>query len=136
MQVVAPTGSIAISETPRRLIERYFLLKPLGPTQVKGVGGPVNVYEVTGLEPLRTRLQRAPGVGGSPCLLWREREMESMRNAAELACAGRGQIVAAMAVIEAFDFNQSINCDWLRSISLLSFDSIAILTDWQFTIPT
>ena len=31
-------------------------LKPLGPTRVKGVSEPVNVYEVTGLGPLRTRL--------------------------------------------------------------------------------
>ncbi|MGZ3619834.1 MAG: hypothetical protein ACXVAA_04960 [Candidatus Binataceae bacterium] len=87
MQVVAPTGSIAISEATRRLIEGYFVLKPLGPTRVKGVSGPVNVYEVTRLEPLRTRLQRAPG-RGLTTFVWREREMESMRNAAELACAG------------------------------------------------
>ena len=31
--------------------------KALGPTRVKGVSEPVNVYEVTGLGPLRTRLQ-------------------------------------------------------------------------------
>ena len=54
MQVVAPTGSIAISEATRRLIEGYFVLKPLAPTRVKGGGGPVNAYEVTGIEPLRT----------------------------------------------------------------------------------
>jgi len=55
MQAVAPTGSIAVSENSRRLCEGYFILKPLGPTRVKGVTEPVNVYEVTGLGPLRTR---------------------------------------------------------------------------------
>ena len=63
MQALAPTGSIAISEQTRKLVEGYFALKPLGPTKVKGVSEPVNVYEVTGLGPLRTRLQRAAGRG-------------------------------------------------------------------------
>ena len=71
-------------------------LKPRGPTRVKGVTEPVNVYEVTGLGPLRTRLQRSAGRGLTK-FVGREREMEAMRNAAELAHAGHGQIVAAMA---------------------------------------
>jgi hypothetical protein len=33
----------------------YFQLKPLGPTKVKGVSEPLNVYEVTGLARLRSR---------------------------------------------------------------------------------
>src|SRR5579862_8271603 len=44
MQALAPTGSIAISEQTRRLVEGYFQLKPLGPTTVRGVREPVNVY--------------------------------------------------------------------------------------------
>ncbi len=78
MQAVAPTGSIAISENARRLVEGYFALKPLGPTKVKGVSGPVNVYEVTGLGPLRTRLQRSAGRGLTK-FVGREREMEALR---------------------------------------------------------
>jgi class 3 adenylate cyclase len=57
MQAVAPVGSIAVTESTRKLCEGYFVLKSLGPTRVKGVVEPVNVYEVTGLGPLRTRLQ-------------------------------------------------------------------------------
>src|SRR5262245_50001141 len=59
MQAVAPTGSIVVSETTRQLVEGYFQLKALGPASVKGLLEPVNVYEVTGLGPLRTRLQVA-----------------------------------------------------------------------------
>jgi predicted ATPase len=77
-------------------VEGYFALKPRGPTRVKGVSEAVNVYEVTGLGPLRTRLQRSAGRGLTK-FVGREREMEAMRNASELARAGRGQIVAAMA---------------------------------------
>jgi class 3 adenylate cyclase len=96
LQALAAPGSIAISETVRKLAEGYFALKPLGPARIKGVSEPVNIYEVTGLGPLRTRLQRAAGRGLTK-FVGREREMAAMRNAAELAHAGHGQIVAAMA---------------------------------------
>jgi class 3 adenylate cyclase/predicted ATPase len=96
MQAVASTGSIAISEQTRRLVEGYFQLKPRGPTRVKGLSEPVNVYEVTGLGPLRTRLQRAAGRGLTK-FVGREREMEALKHAAEQAKSGHGQIVAAMA---------------------------------------
>ena len=96
MQAVAPVGSIAVAEPTRKLCEGYFALQPLGPTKVKGVSEPVNVYEVTGLGPLRTRLQRSAGRGLSK-FVGREREMEALKRTAEQARAGRGQIVAAMA---------------------------------------
>src|SRR5437667_990525 len=96
MQVVAPTGSIAISEGTHKLVEGYFQLKALGPTLVRGLADPVNVYEVTGLGPLRTRLQRAASRGLSK-FVGRQAEIEAMKRAAELANAGHGQIVAAMA---------------------------------------
>ena len=96
MQTVAPIGSIAIAEPTRKLCEGYFTLKPMGPTLVKGVSEPVNVYEVTGLGPLRTRLQRSAGRGLTK-FVGREREMASLANAAELTRTGHGQIVAAVA---------------------------------------
>jgi class 3 adenylate cyclase/predicted ATPase len=96
MQTAAPVGSIAVSENTRRLCEGYFILKPLGPTRVKGVTEPVNVYEVTGLGPLRTRLQRSAGRGLTK-FVGREREMEALHHAADQARAGHGQIVAAIA---------------------------------------
>src|SRR6202158_3645880 len=96
LQALAAPGSIAISETVRKLAEGYFALKPLGPARIKGVSEAVNVYEVTGLGPLRTRLQRAAGRGLTK-FVGREREMEALRHAAALARGGHGQIVAAMA---------------------------------------
>jgi class 3 adenylate cyclase/tetratricopeptide (TPR) repeat protein len=96
MQALAPTGSIATSEQTRRLVEGYFALKPLGPTRVKGVSEPVNVWEVAGLGPLRTRLQRSAGRGLTK-FVGREREMETLKHAADQAGAGHGQIVGAVA---------------------------------------
>jgi class 3 adenylate cyclase/tetratricopeptide (TPR) repeat protein len=96
MQVLAPIGSIAITATTQRLVEGYFALKALGPTKVKGVSEPINVYEVTGLGPLRTRLQRSVGRGLSK-FVGRQAEIDSLKRAAEQAKVGHGQIVAAMA---------------------------------------
>ena len=96
MQAVAPVGSIAATEQVRKLCEGYFAFKSLGPTKVKGVSEPVNVYEVTGLGPLRTRLQRAAARGYTR-FVGRDQEMAALHRAAEQARAGHGQIVAAMA---------------------------------------
>ena len=96
MQAVAPVGSIAVAEPTRTLCEGYFALKPLGPTKVKGVSEPVDVYEVMGLGPLRTRLQRSAGRGLTK-FVGRERELEALKHGAELVKLGRGQIVAAIA---------------------------------------
>jgi class 3 adenylate cyclase/tetratricopeptide (TPR) repeat protein len=95
MQAVARTGSIVVSEATRNLVEGYFQLKAIGPTTVKGVSEPVQVYEVTGLGPLRTRLQRSASRGLSK-FVGRETEMEGMRRALELAKTGCGQIIAAV----------------------------------------
>ena len=84
------------SEATRKFCEGYFVLKALGATRVKGVSEPVNVYEVTGLGPLRTRLQRSAGRGLTK-FVGREREIEALKHAARLAREGHGQIAATVA---------------------------------------
>jgi class 3 adenylate cyclase/tetratricopeptide (TPR) repeat protein/ribosomal protein L40E len=95
MQALAPTGSIATTEQTRKLCEGYFSFKPLGPTRIKGVSEPVQVVEVVGLGPLRTRLQVSERRGLTK-FVGRQAELEQMRHALELACQGHGQIVAAI----------------------------------------
>jgi len=96
MQALAPTGSIVVTDTTRKLGEGYFTFKSLGPMVVKGVSEPVEVFEVTGLGLLRTRFQRA-AVRGLTKFVGRHREMDALKHAAEQAQAGHGQIVAIMA---------------------------------------
>ena len=96
LQTLAAPGSVVIGESVRKFVEGYFQLKALGASRIKGVSEPVNVYEVIGLGPLRTRLQRSAGRGLTK-FVGREREMETLRHAADLAKSGHGQIVAAMA---------------------------------------
>jgi class 3 adenylate cyclase/tetratricopeptide (TPR) repeat protein len=96
MQVLAPTGSIAVTENTEKLCEGYFTFKALGPTRVKGISGPVNIFEVVGLGPLRTRLQLSARRGLTR-FVGREPEIQAIARAAEQAKAGRGQIAGVVA---------------------------------------
>ena len=95
MQTAAPAGSIAASEVTQRLCESYFEFRALGPTAVKGLNAPVEVYEVLRAGPLRTHFQLAARRGLTR-FVGREREMAAMAGALEQARAGHGQIVAAV----------------------------------------
>ena len=95
MQAAAPAGSIAASEATQRLCEGYFEFRSLGPTAVKGLNAPVEVYEVVRVGPLRTHFQLAARRGLTR-FVGREREMAAMAGALEQARAGHGQIVAAV----------------------------------------
>ena len=96
LQTLATPGSTIISGKMLALVEGYFQLSGLGPTRIKGVSEPVELFEVIGLGPLRTRLQQAVGRGLTK-FVGREREMEALNYASEQARGGRGQVVAVMA---------------------------------------
>ena len=96
LQMLANAGTTVISGSTEKLVEGYFSLKRLGPARLKGVEEPVEVYEVTGLGPLKTKLQRAAGRGFSK-FVGRQPEMDAIARAAELARSGHGQILAAVA---------------------------------------
>ena len=74
---------------------RLFCVQGLGQTQIKGVEEPLNIYEVLGAGPLRTRLQVAARRGLTR-FVGRQSELEQMQRALEQAKAGHGQIVGVM----------------------------------------
>src|SRR5437870_7482833 len=77
IQTLAPIGSIATTDTTRKLCEGYFSFRSLGPTIVKGVSEPMEVFEVTGRGALRTRFQRAE-LRGLTKFVGRARQMEAL----------------------------------------------------------
>ncbi len=95
MEQLAAPGSILLTEQTRRLTDGYFAFKDLGQTQIKGVEESLNVYEVLGAGPLRTRLQVAARRGLTR-FVGRQSEMEQMRRALEQVKVGHGQIVGVM----------------------------------------
>jgi class 3 adenylate cyclase/predicted ATPase len=125
LQTMAPAGSIAISEHTRNLCEGYFDLRALGPMSVRGISGPINVYEVTGLGALRTHFELATRRGLTK-FVGRERELEQMKNALDAATGGHGQIVAVMAeagtgksrLFHEFKANVATTCKVLEAYSV------------------
>src|SRR5262249_28384538 len=95
MEQLAAPGAILVTAYTQRLTEGYFTCKDLGKTQIKGVEEPLNIYEVLGVGPLRTRLQVAAGRGLTR-FVGRQREMEQLQQALAQAEAGQGQIVGVM----------------------------------------
>ncbi len=95
MEGLATPGSIVVSEYTHKLTEGYFEFKPLGAARVKGVSEPINIYEVLGVGPLRTRLQVATR-RGLVRFVGRQSELEQMKKALDLARGSHGQIVGVM----------------------------------------
>ena len=95
MENLATPGAIVVSEHTHKLTEGYFDFKSLGPAQIKGFTEPVHIYEVSGVGPLRTKLQVAAR-RGLVRFVGRQSEMEQLRRVWELAKAGHGQIAGVM----------------------------------------
>jgi class 3 adenylate cyclase/predicted ATPase len=95
MEQMAMPGSILITADALRLAESYVQVKPLGPVTVKGLSDEVQVYEVTGAGPARSRLQAA-AARGLTRFVGRDTETEQLRKALEQARAGHGQIVSVV----------------------------------------
>ncbi|MEW6300331.1 MAG: adenylate/guanylate cyclase domain-containing protein, partial [Thermodesulfobacteriota bacterium] len=95
MEGLATPGTIVVSEQTYKLTEGYFGFKALGEAQIKGVSGPINVYEVVGVSPFRTKLQVAARRGLAR-FIGRQSEMAHLRRALEQARAGQGQIVGVV----------------------------------------
>jgi class 3 adenylate cyclase/tetratricopeptide (TPR) repeat protein len=93
MEQMAAPGSILLTAEVLRLAEGYVGVKPLGPMSVKGLGAPIEVYEVTGAGPVRTRLQ-ASAARGLTRFVGRDREVAELRQALGRAATGHGQVVA------------------------------------------
>jgi len=68
----------------------------LGPIEIKGIAEPVNVYEVVGVGALHGHFDLAARRGLTK-FVGRERELDEMRRALELAVGGQGQMVAVVA---------------------------------------
>ena len=93
MEQLATPGTVLLTADTLRLAEGYVTAKPLGPVPVKGLEAPLEVYELTGAGPLRSRLHAA-AARGLTRFVGREGELEQLREALARAAQGHGQVVA------------------------------------------
>ena len=95
MEQLAPPGSIRLTAETLRLAEGWVQVTPLGPVPVKGLPDPVEVCELVGAGPARTRLQAFAARGLTP-FVGRQAELAALHQALEQAGAGHGQVVAVI----------------------------------------
>jgi class 3 adenylate cyclase/predicted ATPase len=95
MEQMAMPGTILMTPDTLRLAEGYVQVKVLGPVIVKGLNQPIEVYEITGAGPVRSRLQAA-AARGLTRFVGRDAETEQLQKALEQARAGHGQVVGVV----------------------------------------
>ena len=93
MEQLATPGTIRLTAATLRLVEGLVQVQTLGPIPVRGLTGPVEVYELVGASALRRRLQAAASRGLTR-FVGREAELAALRQVLNQAEAGHGQVVA------------------------------------------
>jgi class 3 adenylate cyclase/tetratricopeptide (TPR) repeat protein len=95
MEQLADPGTILLTPATLALCEDFIQVKALGPNRVKGLSEPLEVYELAGANPVRSRFQ-AHAARGLTKFVGRASELTQLGEALELARRGRGQVVAVV----------------------------------------
>jgi class 3 adenylate cyclase/tetratricopeptide (TPR) repeat protein len=95
MEQLARPGSTLLTGYTHQLAEGFITAHALGAVPIKGLGRPLDVYELAGAVKLRSRLQVAAARGLTP-FIGRADELARLRQALERARAGHGQVVAVV----------------------------------------
>jgi class 3 adenylate cyclase len=95
MEQTATPGAIRLTAQTLGLVQDLVRVAPLGPTEVKGLSRPVDVYELEGVTAARSRLDAA-AARGLTRFVGREGDLDVLRRALGPAAEGRGQLVAVV----------------------------------------
>jgi class 3 adenylate cyclase/tetratricopeptide (TPR) repeat protein len=93
MEQMAKPASILATEDTAALVRGRVAARALGPVAVRGLQTPVEVHEISGAVPIRSRLDAASPRARSP-LVGREAELARLDQAIEAMLAGTGQVVS------------------------------------------
>jgi len=95
MEQMAKPGSVLVTGDTLALAEGYAQVRPLGAVTIKGLETAMQVYELIGHGPARSRLQ-VSAARGLTRFVGRTGELQQLAQALERAAAGHGQIVAVV----------------------------------------
>jgi class 3 adenylate cyclase len=93
MEQMARPGTSLLTPGTLSLAEGFVEVTPRGPVPVKGLAGPIEIFELTGASRVRSRLHAA-AARGLTRFVGRDAEIELLRQALERAGQGHGQVVA------------------------------------------
>ena len=95
MEQLARPGTVLLTPATLAPAEDFVKARSLGPTPVKGITEPIDVYELTGTLAVRSRFQ-AHAARGLTKFVGRATEMGQLVEAFDLARRGRGQVVGVV----------------------------------------
>ena len=95
MEQLADPATVLMTATTLTLAEDFVQARTLGPTPVKGLGGPVEVFELTGATAVRSRF-KAHAARGLTKFVGRASEITQLTETLQLVRSGRGQVVAVV----------------------------------------
>ena len=127
MEQMAMPGSILIAADVLRFVEGYVQVTALGSVAVKGLTAPVDVYQVLGAGPVRTRLQAA-AVQGLTRFVGRDRELDHLHQALHWAETGHGQVVALVGepgVGKSRLVSECLHAPWMQGWLVLESHSVS-----------
>jgi class 3 adenylate cyclase len=95
MEQMARPGTILLAPDTLALAEGFVQVMSRGPVPVKGLAAPIEIFELAGASPVRSRLQAAASRGLTR-FVGRDAEIELLRQALGRAGEGHGQVVAVV----------------------------------------
>ena len=95
MEQLALPGTIRLTQSTLRLTEGFVRVEPLGPVPVKGLERPIEIFELVGATPTRSRFQAAVARGLSR-FVGRDTEIAALGRALDRAVEGHGQVFAVV----------------------------------------
>jgi class 3 adenylate cyclase/tetratricopeptide (TPR) repeat protein len=93
MEQMARPGTILLAPDTLALSEGFVQVTSRGPVPVKGLAAPIEIFELAGASPARSRLH-ATAARGLTRFVGRDAELELLRRALGRAGQGQGQVVA------------------------------------------
>jgi class 3 adenylate cyclase/tetratricopeptide (TPR) repeat protein len=117
MEQAATPGTILITAETLALVAGFVEVRLRGPVVVKGLTAPMEVFELTGATPVRSRLHAA-AARGLTRFVGRDAEMELLRQALARAGEGHGQVFALVGEAGVgksrlvWEFTQALRGDW------------------------
>jgi tetratricopeptide (TPR) repeat protein len=95
MEQMADPGVILLTPDTLHVAEGFVRVQSLGTVAVKGLARPIEIFALTGANPVRSRLQAA-AARGLTIFVGRDAEMDLLFTALEQVKAGKGQVVAVV----------------------------------------
>ena len=95
MEQMARPGTILLVPETLALAEGFIQVTSRGPVPVKGLAAPIEIFELAGASPVRSRLHAAASRGLTR-FVGRDAEIELLRQALGRAGEGHGQVVAVV----------------------------------------